>query len=72
MIDVEKNIPLPPPARGNGEKYPWRSMNVGDSFFIPGASSRKTGAHTNAAGKRTGFKFTSRAVDGGVRIWRVK
>lgn len=72
---IDKGIPLPPPAKGgrNG-KYPWREMEVGDSFFMPGAA--RSGAPQYLAGQRTGFRFSSRGViENGVkgrRIWRIE
>lgn len=71
-IKIEKGIPIPEGdgRRGRAPKYPWRNMEVGDSFFVrekPSAVAR--GACE--AGKRCGRKFISRRIDDGVRIWRV-
>jgi hypothetical protein len=37
MYKVEKNIPLPNPTRNGvpSYKYPFATMNVGDSFAVP-------------------------------------
>ena len=65
---IEKDVPM---YRAKSEKYPWRSMELGDSFFIPDKTSKHLGSAALAAGKRHGRKFSVRTVDGGVRIWRV-
>jgi hypothetical protein len=69
-IPIDKGVPLP---KGRREpKYPWASMEVGDSFFVPGTIS--TSAAT-AASKRLGFGFVRRSVVengvAGIRFWRV-
>jgi hypothetical protein len=71
-FQIEKGVPLPPLAvvSGRPTKYPWTEMAVGDSFFVPGQSSVKFSGNITSAKKMTGFKFTTRTVDGGVRVWR--
>ena len=66
---IETGIPIPPPQTGGG-RYPWRKMKVGDSFLVPG-KTQKTWNGVSAAHKMTGFKFTVRTVEGGVRVWRI-
>ena len=74
MFEIEKGIAVPA-ARF---KYPWAEMEIGDSFFVePGERSlTKMHGHLsslgNHYGKPRGMKFTTRQVDGGVRVWRVK
>ena len=66
---IEKAVPVPPKkGGGRAPKYPYRDLEVGDSFFVPGIKT--TGA--SDAGKRLGLKFTQRRVDGGMRVWRVE
>lgn len=73
-VTVDKGVPLPPLVAGRHAKYPWRTMEVGDSFVFPGARSGAGASIVNGA-KATGFKFTQRVVtENGervVRIWRV-
>ena len=74
---IEPGIPLP-----NKEyykpQYPWPSMQVGDSIFVPldkdGAQYKIQSARTAAGkwGQKNNIKFTSRKVKGGLRIWRVE
>lgn len=71
MIEIEKGVPLPSDERGRAAKYPWAEMEIGDSFFLKdGSSSSISGAASNA-GKRLGFKFSTREMDDGVRVWRI-
>lgn len=63
-IVIEKGIPLPTRARGG---FPFAEMEVGDSFFILGKKS----IATKSAETKLGFKFKSKAVDGGCRVWRI-
>ena len=72
MYEIEKGIPAPP-ARNYYLRYPWDAMAVGDSFFVP---DDKRSSVRSAASKRNqlnnGKRFISRAVEGGVRVWRVE
>ena len=70
MIEIEKNVPIIRNQRGVPSKYPWSSMEVGDSFFVRGAKITTMSHARHDAGKRTGFTFISRTVEGGVRVWR--
>ena len=76
-FQVEKNVPLPMPGERASAKYPWRQMDVGDSFFVPGVKASKlTNASTSFvhwARKRENItmQFAARTVEGGARIWRV-
>lgn len=69
MIAIEKGIPIPNSGAGRTPKYPWRTMEVGDSFFAENV--RNVSAMAAAAMRRTGLKFTVRKVEDGHRIWRV-
>ena len=68
MFVIEKNIPM---TIGK-QLYPFHLMEVGDSFFIPEKSPKAMTYPIAAYQKRNGsIKFTTRSVDGGVRLWRV-
>ena len=80
---IEKNIKRPQQYMGRGRKlkYPFHDMKVGDSFFIPVADQnniQKVGSIVrNAANmarmrNKTIGRFSTRAVDGGVRVWRIE
>lgn len=78
---LEKNVPIPAALRaGRKSKYPWASMEVGDSFFVPGGKeSTMSSARLVAQRRHEGCKFEVREVqeldeDGGavtgLRVWR--
>lgn len=74
---IEKNIPIPPTVRGPREcKYPWRTMEVNDSFFTAGAKRNTMSSLATIMSKNLGVKFSVREAekDGvrGVRVWRIK
>ena len=71
-IKIDKNVPLP--KRSGARKYPWASMQVGDSFFIS-LLSMPTRNSLYACAKWAGIKISVNSVteDGvrGVRVWRI-
>ena len=72
--EIEKNVPLPRPRQSGAPKYPWESMDVGDSFYVAGATVTLLSASAASWSRRHGRerKFATRTVNGGVRVWRVK
>ena len=73
MFKIDHKVPLPPPIRKKGPaKYPWLAMKVGDSFFVPEGKINNLRASASRASTDFKWKFVARAVEGGVRIWRVK
>lgn len=73
MPVIETSHPMPSTSRcGAPRKHVFYDMNVGDSFFVEGETSQGNVAmqSRNYAAK-SGKKFVSRKVEGGVRIWRV-
>lgn len=76
-IEIEKGVPIPPQVRvGRKATYPFREMQLGDSFFVPGKTTTQFSAHRVSSLKKLGLEFVSRTVveDGveGCRVWRVK
>lgn len=72
MIQIDKGIPIPENARRGRHGYPWADMGVGDSFFVSNgrvANFRSTCWH--ACVRHKPKKFICRAVEGGVRVWRI-
>jgi len=74
---VETGVPIPDsPQDGRCKyKYPWRQMNVGDSFFIAAADdARRKLARIRSLmyyhNNKYPEHFEGRVVDGGVRVWR--
>ena len=73
MLTIDKNVRIPSVSRpGRKPKYPWRTMDVGDSFFVPSKTPCKLSGSMQGAKKRLGRNFTARAVEGGVRVWRTE
>ncbi len=71
MIQIDKNIPIPK-GRSSYARYPWRELQVGDSFFVLNKVAAGISGYFAPLRRKYGLRFTSRSVDGGVRIWRVE
>lgn len=73
-IKIEKGIKIPNPRRAS--KYPFDGLMVGDSFFTKKAPKNKNGTYVNICGPRNvryaPKRFVQRAMDGGLRVWRVE
>jgi hypothetical protein len=75
---VETGIPMPdgPQDSRYNYKYPWRQMNVGDSFFIAAADKRRKLARIRSVmfyhNNKYPEHFEARIVDAGVRVWRTE
>jgi len=56
-------------------KYPWKTIKLWQSFFVPDAENRSIQAQASAAGKKYGIKFTCRkeVANGvsGIRVYRI-
>lgn len=83
---IETGIPIPPPrtnrksGTANQRRYPFPFMQVGDSFFVPCVNTIQALRHlqqavSSAAGlyakRHPPLAFLTRAIEGGVRCWRV-
>lgn len=66
-VKYETGVPIP---AINRELYRWKNMNVGNSLFFENANANSIHVVAWKAGKRHGYKFTVRKIDGGVRVWR--
>ena len=75
---VEFGVPMPEEERRyDRHKYPWRVMEVGNSFFVPSAPKGIKTLHRLRAlisyqHSRHPEHFEARGVDGGVRVWRTE
>jgi hypothetical protein len=67
-IAIEKNIPTPPKRN----IYPYRQMDVGDSFLVPEARIQIVCNNNYRFSKLTGMKFIARREGIGVRVWRTE
>ena len=76
MIKIEKGVPVPKNITRKA-KYPFREMEVGDSFFITDkVDAERTRKKVSAAAtmfcQNKDYKFKTQTFDSGVRIWRVE
>lgn len=79
-IKIDSNIPMPMKKRRGFNSYPFHEMKVGDSFFVPLKEGKKqhslicqisTSARLYSMASGKGWRFTTRSVEGGCRVWRV-
>lgn len=71
MFEIEKGVPAPSAPRN--AKYPFRNMEIGDSFFVPDdkASEDALRSSASAFGKHNSIKLKVKRVEGGLRVWRI-
>lgn len=76
---IEKHIPIPQARGGSSNKgfktyvYPWRRMQVGDSFLVKNVPQSDICSAAAADAKRNGVKYTVRRIPTqGVRVWRIQ
>lgn len=73
MSDFKIEKCIPAPLSRQPHQYPFDQMEVGDSFLIPGAKITAEVFGSIAHRKnRYGEGYRCRAVDDGLRVWRVK
>ena len=70
MIEVSKEFPLPEVRKKN--VYPYKQMDVGDSFFLENTKKQIVFNNNYRASKTLGMKFTARVEGDGVRVWRIE
>lgn len=66
-ITIDRGVPVPPKAGRDG--YPYAELEIGESFFVPNATTRQFSSPSQAR-KRLKRGFTVRTVEGGIRVWR--
>lgn len=66
-MKIDRNIPIPEVQKCI---YPWKTLEVGDSFLMPGPP-KNVNSSVSAAGRRYGRKFSYRKTAEGMRVWRV-
>lgn len=76
-MKIEKGVPIPEQGENRKMKYPWRQMEVGDSFFIEcdvyKANSVLSAARSWSYRNTDGLsQFARREEDNGYRFWRIK
>jgi hypothetical protein len=71
-MTIEKNIPIPETSVGRPSKYPFKEMEVGDSFWTNELTSRVMASANRL--KPNMFRSKKETKDGnkGIRVWRIK
>lgn len=70
-VEIEKNVPVPKVIGPSTAKYPWATMEVGDSFLSHVSKIACLVSARAQAERKTGRKFITRTTPEGVRVWRV-
>lgn len=70
MLEIEKNIPVPKLIVRN--TYPYKELEVGESFFVEGVGNRTMLNSNYTNGKKLNRKFILRREGNGCRIWRIE
>jgi hypothetical protein len=60
QIEVNQGVPLPRVRRPRASKYPFETMAVGASFFVPDRLTNTMTVRASAEGRRLGKKFRTR------------
>lgn len=70
---IESGVPMPA-SRTRSDAMPFGDMEVGDSIFFSGATQGQAASRALSWKRRakSKFVFSTRVVDGGVRVWRIK
>jgi hypothetical protein len=70
--EIEKGIPIPPPSKNGGslEKWPFRHLEIGDSFVMEGKENNVRSQVTRKS-TQLSRSFTVRKVGPNqFRVWR--
>ena len=59
------------PGAGNTRTYPFRNMEIGQSFDSPLETVRRVRNAAVVWGRRNGKRFVTRRADGVARCWRI-
>ncbi len=69
-MKIDKNIEMP---MYKNKRYPFDELKVGDSFLVDTITkTSQFSSFVSYARLKTGKKFVTRAVEGGVRVWRTE
>jgi hypothetical protein len=67
-MKISKNIPIPEDKMRR--QYPYKEMEIGDSFYIEDLGLPVVCNNNYRYGKKLGMKFIARKEREGVRVWR--
>ena len=65
---VEKGIPVPPAV--SNAKYPWGTMEIGDSFLVTDRAKFESARLAAYQQRARGRHLVARSTPQGLRIWR--
>lgn len=68
--EIERGIPAPP--EDLPRMFPFKFMEIGDSFFVHDRPARTVRVAATKASKQHGHKYVVKVVDGGTRCWRIE
>ncbi len=69
-MKIDKNIDIP---EYKNTTYPFGELEIGDSFLVDTVTkTSQFSSFVSYARLKTGKKFVTRAVEGGVRVWRTE
>lgn len=77
-VPIETGFVLPAHPQRFHLRYPWKLMNVGQSFFVRSAEAELKRAWNRMSSNRaqaqraTGYRFAIRRAPGGLRVWRIQ
>lgn len=71
MIEIDKENYAAPQGMGACNKYPFRTMKIGESFSVPVQKYASVNSAKSQAGKRMNRKFTGKIIGDIFRVWRV-
>lgn len=69
-INLEKSVPMP--VLRKVYKYPYETMDVGDSFTVPVADRARVLNANYRASKTLGIKLQAKTQGDLVRVWRTE
>ena len=74
VIAIDKGVPLPEAQRGARFRYPFKALEVGDSFFVPGRTRQSLKAsisHASCGCRRFATRGVVEHGVKGLRVWRI-
>ena len=70
VYEITKDVPVPQPIKRHN--YPYRDLQVGESFWVAGISMQSLCNSNRRQSKALDRKFICRKEGDGVRVWRVE
>ena len=71
MINIDHHVPVPV-SRYKYIVDAFKTMKVGDSFFLDGETRQKLAARIWAIAQKLGMCSKIHQEDNGLRVWRIK